>query len=155
MIFATSQNHLLMASFGQLTKFLPGGSIEILTRYLEHQRLASGHVLWHEGDKSNSIAFVLTGKLELLKETSFPGRPFVLGLFSAGSLVGEDSFLEDQSYQGTVRALEETELLLLSRERFDTLNREQPELANLLLKWLMNLLSARLRNTQGRLAAIF
>jgi CRP-like cAMP-binding protein len=150
-----TQDHLLMANFSQLTSSLPAGSTRILLHYLEHRRLAAEEILWQEGDMGNPIAFILAGKLELLKATSFPGRPFVLGLFSAGSLVGEDSFMGEQSCQGTTRALVESEILILSRDRFEALSQEQPDLATLLLKWLMNLLSARLHNTQGRLAAIF
>jgi len=155
MSYPLTQEQLLNTTFGQISSVLPEGSATFLSRYLEHCLLEAGDVLWHEGDKSNCLAYILTGKLELLKATSFPGRPFVLGIFSSGSLVGEDSFLEEQSTHGTIQALEKTELLVLSRERFDTLSREQPELANQILKWLMNLLSARLHNTQGRLAAIF
>ena len=155
MNFDGTHDHLLNASFNQLTSTLPAGSTEILSRYLEHRRLGAGEVLWQEGDRSNPLAFILSGKFELLKATSFPGRPFVLGLFSAGSLVGEDSFLGEQSCPGTTRALVESEILILNRERFESLSQDDPGLATLLLKWLMTLLSARLHNTQGRLAAIF
>ncbi len=139
----------------QLMEILSPGCYPVLSRYLEYRRQKEGSELWREGDGGNYLALILSGRLEQLKETEFPGRPFVLGLFSAGSMVGEDSFLDDQPRQGTVRVLEETELLILSRESFERLDREQPALANQLLKWFLNLLSARLRSTQGRLAMIF
>ena len=139
----------------QVTELLSQERYPALNHYLEYQCHQAGSELWREGDSGNHLALILTGKLELLKETEFPGRPFVLGLFSAGSVIGEDSFLGEQPRQGTVRALEECETLTLSRENFEKLNQEQPLLANLILKWLLNLLSSRLHNTQGRLAAIF
>ncbi len=149
------QDPLPVLAARQLTELLSPGSFPTLSGYLDYRRLQADNELWREGDGGNFLALILTGKLELLKATAFPGRPFVLGLFSAGSMVGEDSFLDDQPRQGTIRALEETELLILSRESFEKLDREQPALANMLLKWFLNLLSVRLRSTQGRLAAIF
>jgi CRP-like cAMP-binding protein len=141
--------------FRPLAETLSAEGIEILTPYLEPRQVAAGIELWREGDSGSYLAFILSGKLELLKSTEFPGRPFVLGLFSGGSLLGEDSFLDNQARQGTVKTLEAAELLILQRDNFEKLTGEQPAIANLVLKWLMNLLSARLRNTQGRLAAIF
>jgi CRP-like cAMP-binding protein len=145
----------LKSRFRPLAETLSAEGLEILTGYMEPRRVAAGIELWREGDSGSYLAFILSGKLELLKSTEFPGRPIVLGLFSGGSLLGEDSFLDNQARQGTVKTLEPTELLILQRENFEILTGEQPALANLILKWLMNLLSARLRNTQGRLAAIF
>jgi len=149
------QVQLLRNNFPQLTEQLPSDGITLLAPYLTHRQMLADSELWHEGDEGNYLAFVLSGKLELLKATEFPGHPFLLGLFSSGGILGEDSFLDARPRQGTVHALEESELLILSREKLETLNSEQPELANLLLKWLMSLLSARLQNTQDRLADIF
>jgi len=151
----SQQRPILKTVFGQLTDLLPEEGTTLLMQHLEQHQLQVGNELWQEGDPGNSLAFILSGKLELLKETAFPGRPFVLGLFAAGSLVGEDSFLDNQPRQGTIRVLEACQLLILSRDKFEELNQQKPVIANLILKWLMNLLSARLRNTQGRLAAIF
>ena len=139
----------------QVTELLTQKRYPALNHYLEYQRYKAGCELWREGDSGNYLTLILTGKLELLKETEFPGRPFVLGMFSAGSVVGEDCFLGEKPRQGTIRVLEECETLNLSRENFEKLNQEEPLLANLILKWLLNLLSSRLHNTQGRLAAIF
>ncbi len=149
------QVQLLRNNFSQLTEQLPSDGITLLTPYLTSHQLGVETELWHEGDKGNSVVFILSGKLQLLKATEFPGHPFLLGLFSGGGILGEDSFLDARPRQGTVHALEDCEVLILSRENYETLKSEQPVLANLLLQWLMNLLSARLRNTQDRLAEIF
>lgn len=139
----------------QLTKRLGQYVFPILQNYMTYQKAESGTFLWQEGDDSNSLVLILEGKLDAQKETGFPNHPFLTGIFYPGTIVGEDGFIHSLPRNTSVRAIDSCDLLILSRHSFGKLEKQHPEIANLILKWLLDLVSKRLRHTQKRLSAIF
>jgi CRP-like cAMP-binding protein len=55
----------------------------------------------------------------------------------------------------TARALDDTDLLVITHENFEKLTEEHPELGVKLLKGMLLAVSTRLRKSYDRLAAIF
>jgi CRP/FNR family cyclic AMP-dependent transcriptional regulator len=72
-----------------------------------------------------------------------------------GAVVGELTFVDDQPRSATVQALEDSELLVLSRADMDELAREYPQAAMALLRGINRILSLRLRKAVDKLAGIF
>lgn len=136
-------------------RFLDGPDLSRVADYFSCRRVAAGEVLWREGDADAGEVFILRGRLEAKKQTEFAGKEVVVGVFSAGSLVGELNFLDGRPRAVTVVALEDADLLLLSRESFERLLREHPEQGLALLKGMLLAVSIRLRKAYERLAAIF
>ncbi len=136
-------------------RFLDGPALSRLAEYFSCRQVAAGEVLWREGDADEGEVFILSGRLEAKKQTEFAGKEVVVGVFSAGTLVGELSFLDGRPRAVTVVALEDAELLLLSRDNFERLLREHPDQGVALLKGMLLAVSTRLRKAYERLAAIF
>jgi CRP-like cAMP-binding protein len=135
--------------------FLTEEDIRQLQKFFKCRSYAPGEDLWREGDSSYFIAFITHGRVETKKETEFKGKQVVVGVYGIESLIGIVSLLSKEKRPVTATALEECSVLMLDQESFDTLNREQPELSNRLMKGMLFCLSMRLKQSYERLAAIF
>lgn len=127
----------------------------VLASYLDYRRLAEGEVLWEEKQPSRYLALLLAGRLEIKKDTEFPGKQVVVGVYGPGAVVGELSFFDGTPRAVTVVALEQAELATLSRERFSSLEAQHPDVAAALSRGVLLALASRLKQAYERLAAIF
>ena len=135
--------------------FLDAEDLPELAGYFSCGRVRAGEALWREGDAGDFEAFIVEGKVEVTKQTEFPGRQVVVGVYSPGAIIGELCVLEGRPRAVTAVALEETSLLLLRCEDFERLLASDPSLAVQLLKGILLAVSIRLRKSFERLAAIF
>jgi CRP-like cAMP-binding protein len=116
----------------------------------EPQRFRAGDIVIQRGAMDRTLYFVAAGSLEVGvyrvgKEGTAP-----IARISAGSVIGEQSFFDDQPRSTNVWAVSDGEVLRLTPEAFDEFGREDPALARDLLFALGRVLSARLRNTTFR-----
>jgi CRP-like cAMP-binding protein len=110
----------------QRAKFVPApfGAARarlVLPRALPRQILARGASLFCEGDASQSVYFIESGSLVATKTRGAGERR--LGRLRAGEFVGEMGVLETAPRTATVRATEDTILVVLSPSAFDELLR--------------------------------
>lgn len=138
-----------------LFKILPESDVATLLTSFEGIRLHAGQELWHEGDPSDLFAYVLSGSLQIKKDTEFKGKQVVVGVMSRGALVGELSFLGETPRPLTVEALEDSLLAVFSRQDYVLLEESRPDLALALVKNMLLAVSRRLQKSYERLAAIF
>ena len=116
----------------------------------EPQRFRAGDIVIQRGAVDRTLYFVAAGALEVGvyrvgKEGAAP-----IARIGAGSVIGEQSFFDDQPRSTNVWAVSDGELLRFTPEAFDAFGREEPALARDLLFALGRVLSARLRNTTFR-----
>ena len=136
-------------------RFLDDKDVEDLSPYFKCHSVQSGENLWVEGDDSDFVAFIVNGRIEGKKETEFRGKQVVVGVYGSDSLVGMISLLSGEFRPITATALEESKVLLLSKNDFDEITVRYPVLAGRLMKGMLFSLSMRLRQSYERLAAIF
>ena len=122
---------------------------------LEIVRYPGGSVIFKEGDAGDFLGFIVSGKIEVRKQTEFKARQVVLAVMTKGSFVGELNFLDEQPRSATVIATVDSELLILKREAFDSYAERHPHAAIKILKGLGRVLSIRLRRSAERFAEIF
>jgi CRP-like cAMP-binding protein len=123
--------------------------------YFSVRQVAAGEELWHEGEAGEYLAFVLSGCMQLKKDTEFGGKPVVVGVFSAGAVIGELSFSRNDVRVVTAAALEDCQVAVLTRSRFDALVKDHPALGVKLLETVLQATCKRLEKSYERLAAIF
>ncbi|MES9855162.1 MAG: cyclic nucleotide-binding domain-containing protein [Sedimenticola sp.] len=122
--------------------------VKLLANYLLAYRVSQGTTVFEEGMRDRFMAFVSSGHLKVHKEGE-PGEQHELATVRAGMSIGEMSLLDNQPHSGTVIASEDTELLVLSREKFRQMEEKFPHLGFKML-WIISLmLSNRLRKTSG------
>ncbi|HEY8360850.1 MAG TPA: SulP family inorganic anion transporter [Ramlibacter sp.] len=97
-------------------------------RYLREVRLAPGDTLFQEGQASDEMYFVESGRLEVLK-TGMRGAGLRLAKVAPGSLIGEIALYTGQPRSATIVATEPAVLLMLTREARAGMQAEQPALA--------------------------
>ena len=115
-----------------------------------------GTVVFNEGDAGDFIGFIISGLLEVKKQTEFEGRQIVIATLKKGSCVGEMSLINPHERRfATVVALEDTELVILKRDALDSLIHKYPRIGIKILKGLNQVLAIRLRRTVERLTSIF
>jgi CRP-like cAMP-binding protein len=123
--------------------------------FLERREVKEGEVLFTEGDPCDYLAYIVAGSLEIRKQTEFKGKQFILGIYGEGSLVGELCILDAVPRQVTATAKEDSTLIVLSRENFEKMLSEYPELGVKFLKGLLLAASIRLRKSFDRMSSIF
>jgi CRP-like cAMP-binding protein len=112
-------------------------------------------IIFKEGDPSGFIGFVLSGKLEVKKQTEFKGNQLIIAILTKGSLIGELSIFDENQRSATIEAVEDTSVLILRNDAFEALLKEYPEIGIKLLKGFIRILALRLRKTTERLTTIF
>ena len=108
-------------------------------------------VLFKEGDIGDYLFFVVEGIVDVRLQATV-SKPLIIATFERGSCVGEMSIVDDYPRSATIVVTESSELLILTRNRFDSLCREKPYAGVKFLRALAKNLSIRLRKTTGRFA---
>jgi HD-GYP domain-containing protein (c-di-GMP phosphodiesterase class II) len=109
---------------------------------ITEKQYRKGAVIIEEFKEAERFFIIYKGKIEITKR--FEGdEEFVLAVQSDGDFFGEMALLDEGRRSATVRALEPTIVLEISRNNFETLLYKAPVLAYQILKEL----SSRLRET--------
>ncbi len=103
-----------------------------------------GELLFSEGDKCEGLHLVARGKIRIFK-MSPAGREQILAVEGPGSSFAELPVFDGGTYPASASALEDTEVLFVSRKDFQNFCREHPEVA---LK-VIAVVGSRLRRLVG------
>lgn len=138
-----------------LFHFMSEDDLMKISGYFECRQVPAGQTLWREGDACGNVAFIVSGRVEVKKQTEFKGKEVVIGVYSKGAIAGELCVLDGSPRAVTAVALDDVSLLLLSREDFENMLNKYPRLGVKLLKDMLFAVSTRLKKSFDRLAAIF
>jgi CRP/FNR family cyclic AMP-dependent transcriptional regulator len=112
---------------------LPGGPLDAAFLGGRRQRLGLGAVLFSEGDASNRVILLLSGRVKV-SCLSVDGHETILGYRGAGDVLGELAAIDGEEHVASVVVVEAGEALVLTAERFLAALVEQPGLALVLLR---------------------
>jgi SulP family sulfate permease len=130
-----------------LAAFAPGEvSEQRLAPYIEHIALAPDEVLMHLGDLADAMFFIESGQLtaELKREGEAPVR---LQTSSPGALTGEIAVFRGGVRTASVRAEGECRLTRLSSAALARMERDDPDLARLIHRFIIVQLADKVANT--------
>lgn len=125
--------------------------LDILARYMNFAEIMRGEYLFMEGDKGDSMCFVVRGLLDVLKKTNF-GDYRVITRLGKGSTIGEMSIIDKSPRSASVIARQPSVVLFLTQKGFNIITEKHPSLGVQLLKKIMRLLSLNMRRTTSHLA---
>jgi predicted acylesterase/phospholipase RssA/CRP-like cAMP-binding protein len=111
-------------------------TIQALATELEPRNLLCNAVLFSQGDAGDAFYIVVSGKLQASVQSSADEKTFV-SVVTPGQFVGEMALLTAQPRSATVTALENSELLCLTKSAFDNLERKHPNLLSALAGQLL------------------
>lgn len=146
---------------GFLTHFpffdrLNNDELVVIAENIELVEMNQGQLLFKEGDRGDTVYFVVEGELEVIKET-VSGREVgidrvVIATLSRGRSIGEMSVIDKTPRSATVKACTEATLISLTLESFEKICEEHPKIGIKILKGISRLLSMNMRKTSSRLA---
>ncbi len=101
--------------------------LEALAGRFVSERFDEGTTVIQEGEAGDKFYIIARGKVEVL--TNAPqGGEILLGVLEDGDYFGEIALLEEEPRTATIRTLEESLLITLTRPQFEDLLDEMPEL---------------------------
>jgi len=106
---------------GQVSIFqeLPAETIADLAKRVWHKQAEAGSVIVSQEDAGDALFVIAKGKVKIVLYGE-NGREIILSIMKAGDFFGEMSLLDRQPRSANVVALEDSELLCLDREAFQT-----------------------------------
>lgn len=118
--------------------------LRLLASHAVRRNYAQGELLFSEGDACKGLHIVVSGKLRIFK-SSAGGREQVLAVEGPGGSVAELPVFDGAPYPASVSAVEDSQILFISRTDFRSFCLAHPEVA---LK-LLAVVGARLRRLVG------
>lgn len=131
--------------------FLSDEDFKNLSTFFESKNIPAGETLWKEEDPFDYIAFIVSGRVEIKKETEYKGKNVIVGIYSKGALC----ILDESLKKVTAVALEDVSLAIITQENLDKLIATNPGLGAKLLKGMLLTVSDRLRQSFDRLTVFF
>jgi len=115
--------HITSTLFGALDE----PTLRALETELESVHLAEGEILCRQGEAGDSMYVLVHGRLSVTIQHP-DGSRVVVGELGPGDCVGEMALLTGQARAATVQALEDAELVRLSRAGFDRIAERHPQI---------------------------
>ena len=94
--------------------------LEKVAKLVRGRTIRQGELLFKEGDPGDKFYILQSGSVEILKEKA-GSEPDRLAVKKPGDSFGEMALLTDAPRSATVRAVEQANLLVVSREQFEEL----------------------------------
>ncbi len=121
--------------------------LRVLTAHLEEQHFLPGEVIIAEGEFSQDLYVLVSGRVRIAKDHAGP-HEHTLARLTQGDFFGEMAVFESAPRSATAVAEDEAELLVLSPDKFKQTIYQKPEMAFAIFREL----SARLRQREERAA---
>lgn len=115
--------------------------IAAITSVAQESFFQPGQIIVTQGTPGQAFYLILAGRVEILRDNTS------LGAFGPGDFFGEMSLLDQAPRSATIRAIEQTQCLMLSSWDFKALLERYPSIAVKLLE----VLSRRLRVADERI----
>jgi CRP-like cAMP-binding protein len=126
---------------------LEPGALSRLGKLMTVRPFGAGEVIVTENDQPAGFFIITSGRVEVVRDVA-GSAPQSLATLGPGEFFGEMALFEGYPRSATVRALEDTECLVMPRWHFTSELNSQPEIAVGVIKVLVR----RLRDTEARLS---
>lgn len=115
-----------------------------LAGIIKEMSFKKGEGLFKDGDETKGIYLISTGKVEISKVTA-DGWKQTLAVLTPGHFFGELSIMEKRRHEASATAIENSTLMLLPKEDFERMERENAPLALKIIKKIALVMSKNLR----------
>lgn len=108
-----------------------------------------GDYIFKEKDETKGLYMIHSGKVEIAKVTP-DGWKQTLAVFTKGHFFGELSILEKRRHEACAMAAANTEILLIAKEGFETLEKEDSATAFKIMKKIALVMCKNLRRMNDK-----
>ena len=137
----------------ELFKDLSKNEIEKVVEITESQKYSKGDFLFTENVQRKNLFLVLEGEIELFKKTPL-GDEKRLAIFTKYDFLGEGALLDDSPHSTSARAVSNSEILILNRDKFRNLFNEQSSIGFKVLANIAKVISRRMQSANTRVINI-
>jgi len=130
-------------------EFLEAEELDRLYSLSTTEKYSKGDYIFLECDSPRNLYVLVKGEVKLLKQTE-DGRETIVEMAYPGEIFGEEAIFDGQPYPMTAQALDDVELLSITRTDFFTFLRDNPDLA----LEIITELGTRLREAQNTIRAL-
>jgi CRP-like cAMP-binding protein len=116
---------------------LPDTALRALAQRVAVRKLAAEETFIRQGEAADSLFLILNGKVKVYLDDG-SGKKLVVDVRRTGHYVGE-MMLDDKPRSASVRAMEPTEVAVVSRDDFKAFLLEHPEVALQVIRNLIRL----------------
>ena len=127
--------------------------IENLLKITTSERYEPEDIIFDKDSTEESMYIVLNGTLEAYSIPK-PDKKETLSNIERGKTFGEISFLDGRTRSASIKALEATEVLKITKKDFDKFMETHPKSAAVFYRNLGRILSAKIRSTDSFMIAI-
>ena len=145
---ATSQDVVTLLGNVPVFETLAPEDLERVAQVAVPRSFAAGHVVFREGDDSDTCYVVQRGHARACRSHT-DGRTITLATFGAGDIFGELAMFDDETRSATVEAVDDLDLVAILSRDMHRLMREHPDIS----AKLVIALGRRLRAANERLTS--
>jgi SulP family sulfate permease len=121
--------------------------------YLERKSVDGAHAIYHQGDPSDTLDLVAVGQLNI--EVAGPeGRRLGVRRVMTNTVVGEMGFFRQTARSASVFSDGPAILFTLTRDNFNRMRRERPDLASAFDDFIVRVLADRVESGNREIAAL-
>ena len=144
---------LELAEIELLREFESDQTLSALKLCVEERSVPAGQTIFQRGDVGDELFLIRRGvvRIQLPLEG---GKHYNVAYFGRGNFFGEMAFLDRGTRSANAVATTDTDLFVISRNRFNELSRPYPLLGVKLFARLARALAVRLRRADGELRAL-
>ncbi|MFW5882905.1 MAG: cyclic nucleotide-binding domain-containing protein [Verrucomicrobiota bacterium] len=141
----------------QLFRGLSEGHMRSVFAHMFQHEFPAGESIISEGSRGESLFLIADGRVGVWKRQNSSGEVYEEKLceLGAGEIFGEMALLENERRSATVRTLQPSVLLSLSREHLENFNTMDPEIYVCILRNLASIVSRRLRTLDSKYVNLF
>jgi NTE family protein len=132
--------HVLQSLLGKLEV----AELHHLRRQMEWMHLSNGDILFRQGDPADGMYLVINGRLQFVTRNE-RGEEQISGLIGPGETFGEFALISEAPRTASVHAIRETDAVRISRQVFESLVRDHPELMGKMTRIIIERHQAALR----------
>ncbi|QTA79126.1 Cyclic nucleotide-binding domain-containing protein [Desulfonema limicola] len=145
-------NDLLdILALNPLFSTLDNCELEQIITHLNIVKLKKGEILFREGDKGNYACFLVSGEMDIVKDSVY-GYVNVLASLNKGQSIGEMSIIDNTSRYATLLARTEASIITLTQADFNLILEKYTKTGIKILKGIARLLSINMQKVSGRLS---
>lgn len=123
------------ASKASIFSILEEPQLKEITEKINRRSYKKGEMIFFEGDISDKLYVINSGKVKVFKYTK-EGKEQILYIVSSGDFLGDLSLLKKDEFKFNAEALEDVSICQLTKDDFDSVVRENPEIALKILEVL-------------------
>lgn len=132
-----------------LFSLLTVAQAEVISGAVIKRRFKCGEALVEQGQKSNALFILLTGRARVMTSDS-RGREVILATLAQGDYLGEMSIIDNEPHSATVRAEVQTDVLMLGRAEFARCLTENASMSLVVMRGLVK----RLRHADRKIESL-